>query len=89
MAVAFGFSHTEITATSNPDECLKLAPASCQGGAGGNRLPVNGAYEADEFYFDAALPLVSGKNGFENLSLELGFRTSDYDVQGSVDSWKV
>ena len=88
LALAVGFEHMELTANSAPDECLKLAPASCQGGAGGNRLPVAGAYESDEFFIEAAMPLVEGRAGFENLSIEAGFRSSDYDVQGSTESWK-
>lgn len=88
LAVAFGFERSDLTASSSPDECLKLAPASCQGGAGGNRLPVNGRYSSEEYFVEAILPLVQGKSGFENLSLEVGFRSADYDVQGTTESWK-
>jgi outer membrane receptor protein involved in Fe transport len=88
LSLAFGFEFSELTASSNPDECLKLAPASCQGGAGGNRLPINGAYSSDEFFFEAILPIVQGVTFFENLSIEAGFRSADYDVQGSTESWK-
>ena len=88
LSVAFGLEFSELTASSNPDECLKLAPASCQGGAGGNRLPINGAYSSDEYFVEAILPIVQGKTGFENLSIELGFRGADYDVQGNTESWK-
>jgi len=88
LSVAVGLEHSELTAESSPDECLKEAPTSCQGGAGGNRLPVNGAYESDEWFVEAILPLVQGKIGFENLSLEAGFRSADYNVQGSTESWK-
>ena len=88
LSVAFGFEHSELTANSSPDECLKEAPTSCQGGAGGNRLPIAGAYDSDEWFAEAILPLVQGKAGFENLSLEAGFRTADYSVQGSTESWK-
>ncbi len=88
LSVAFGLEFLEITAASNPDECLKLPPSSCQGGAGGNRLPIAGAYKADEYFLEAYMPLVQGKTGAENLAIELGYRESDYNVQGSVDSWK-
>ena len=88
LSVAFGYEHSELTANSSPDECLKEAPTSCQGGAGGNRLPIAGAYDADEWFAEAILPLVQGKGGFENLSLEAGFRWADYSVQGSTESWK-
>jgi len=88
LSLAFGLEHSELSASSSPDECLKLAPASCQGGAGGNRLPVNGAYESDEYFVEAILPIVQGATGFENLSIELGFRGADYSVQGDTESWK-
>jgi len=88
LSVAFGVEYGETTASSSPDECLKLAPASCQGGAGGNRLPVNGSYDSDEYFVEAVLPLVQGKTGMENVSLELGYRNSDFNPQGNTDSWK-
>ena len=88
VSVAFGVEYREEEASSSPDECLKLAPASCQGGAGGNRLPVAGAYSADEVFAEAILPLAQDITGISNLSLELGYRYSDFDVQGDADSWK-
>jgi len=88
LSVAFGAEFGEMTASSSPDECLKLAPASCQGGAGGNRLPINGSYDSDEYFVEAILPLVQGKSGFENLSIELGYRDSDFNPQGNTESWK-
>ena len=88
LSMAFGVEFGEMTASSSPDECLKLAPASCQGGAGGNRLPINGSYTSDEYFVEAVLPLLQGKSLFENLSLEFGFRGSDFDPQGTTESWK-
>ena len=88
LSVAVGFEHSRTTANSSPDECLKLVPASCQGGAGGNRLPVNGRYSSDEWFMEAILPIVQGRSGFENLNVELGYRNADYDVQGGTDTWK-
>jgi outer membrane receptor protein involved in Fe transport len=37
---------------------------------------------------EAILPVVQGRTFFENMSLELGYRGADYDVQGNTDSWK-
>jgi outer membrane receptor protein involved in Fe transport len=88
LAMAFGLESMKLTASSSPDECLKLAPASCQGGAGGNRLPINGAYSSDEYFIEAAMPLLSGVFLAENVDIELGYRNADYDVQGGTDSWK-
>jgi len=88
LAVAVGFEMREESASSSPDDCLKLAPASCQGGAGGNRLPVAGKYSADEVFVEAILPLAQDHQFFRNVSLEVGFRYSDFDLQGDTDSWK-
>lgn len=88
LAVSFGAEYREERAETEPDECLKLAPASCLGGAGGNTLPVKGGYNVKEFFGEAILPLVNGKTGFQSLDLELGFRSSDYNITGSNETWK-
>ena len=88
LSVALGFEYREEQANSSPDECLKEAPISCQGGAGGNRLPIRGAYDVEEVFAEAVLPLVQGRPGFESLALEAGYRNSNFDIQGSVDTWK-
>ncbi len=88
LSVAFGVEHREEEASSSPDECLKEAPASCQGGAGGNRLPVAGKYSVDEVFAEAVIPIAQDMNVFQNVSLELGFRYSDFDLQGDTESWK-
>ncbi len=87
-SVAFGVETRDEEASSAPDECLKLAPASCQGGAGGNRLPVAGKYSVDEFFVEAALPIAQDQRFFQNVSVELGYRYSDFDLQGDTDTWK-
>ncbi|MEL7450403.1 MAG: TonB-dependent receptor, partial [Pseudomonadota bacterium] len=88
LQLAFGMEFSELTASSEPDECLKEAPASCQGGAGGNRLPVSGAYESDEYFAELIMPLAQDLPAVHNLSLELGYRIADYSIQGNTDSWK-
>ena len=88
LSMSFGFEFRNETGLLEPDECLKLAPASCQGGAGGNLLPIKGGYSTQDFYFEALLPLVDGAAFAEKIDLELGFRTSDYDTIGTTDSWK-
>jgi iron complex outermembrane recepter protein len=41
-----------------------------------------------EIYGEMLLPLVSGKTAAEHLNLELGYRYSDYDLQGGVGTYK-
>jgi outer membrane receptor protein involved in Fe transport len=88
LSMSFGLEFRNETGLLEPDECLKLAPASCQGGAGGNLLPIRGGYKTQDWYFEAILPVLDGKAFAETLDVEVGFRSSDYDNIGTTDSWK-
>jgi outer membrane receptor protein involved in Fe transport len=89
LAFSFGVEHRDESASLTPDECLKLAPTSCLGGAGGYLLPIDGGYTVNEAFMEALVPLVDGKRGAQGLDLELGFRASDYEPSGSDDTWKI
>ncbi|HVZ35609.1 MAG TPA: TonB-dependent receptor, partial [Polyangiaceae bacterium] len=88
LAVSFGAEYRKEYAETVPDECLKLAPASCLGGAGGNTLPIKGGFDVKEVFTEAILPIASGKTGLQALDLELGYRYSDYNLTGSDDTYK-
>lgn len=89
MFMSFGLEKRTETGILEPDECLKETPASCQGGAGGNLLPISGGYKVDEFFFEGYLPILDGMAFAESMDLNFGFRTSDFSTVGSTDSWKV
>ena len=89
LAVSFGAEYRDESAFTNPDECLKLAPASCLGGAGGNILPIEGGYRVKELFAEAILPIANDITGVYGLDLELGYRYSDYNLSGEDDTWKV
>ena len=88
LAVSFGYEYRDESGTLVPDECLKEAPSSCQGGAGGNLLPISGGYDVDELFFEGILPLMDDQPFADTLELEFGFRTADYNTVGSNDTWK-
>ncbi|MGQ0836570.1 MAG: TonB-dependent receptor domain-containing protein [Gammaproteobacteria bacterium] len=88
LAVSFGVEYREETAQTTPDECLKLAPASCLGGAGGNVLPIEGGYDVNEVFGEAVVPLVSGVPFLQSVDLELGYRYSDYSLTGTDETYK-
>jgi len=88
LVLSGGYEKRIENGSLNPDECLKLAPASCQGGAGGNLLPISGGFKVDEFFFEASLPLIEEAAFAQSLNFEVGARTSDYDTVGTVDTWK-
>ncbi|WP_290617907.1 MULTISPECIES: TonB-dependent receptor domain-containing protein [unclassified Arsukibacterium] len=89
LAMSFGYEYREEIANFNPDECLKLAPASCLGGAGGNSLPVGGSFKVNEIFAEGKLPLVENTTMVDILELEFGYRHANYDTVGEVGSWKL
>lgn len=88
LAVSFGAEYREETGETIPDECKKLAPASCLGGAGGNVLPIVGGFQVKEVFAEALLPIVNDIPGFQGLDLELGYRHSDYNLTGTDETYK-
>jgi len=48
----------------------------------------HGKTSVDEVYGELLLPLLNGKTAAKHLNLELGYRYSDYDLQGGVGTWK-
>lgn len=89
VAISFGAEYRKETGARTPDECWKLAPASCLGGAGGNLLPISGGFEVKEGFAEILVPLVSGKEMFESLDFEAAYRYSDYDPTGVNKTWKL
>lgn len=49
--------------------------------------PIDGTESVYELYAEAIAPLYESESG-QKLELELGFRWSDYDNAGSVETWK-
>ena len=88
VAVSFGAEYREEQGASTPDECLKLAPTSCLGGAGGNQLPIRGGFDAHELFGEAIIPLVTDHPLFKTFNVELGYRFSDYNPTGVSKTWK-
>jgi outer membrane receptor protein involved in Fe transport len=88
LAMSFGVEYREERANTTPDECLKLAPDSCLGGAGGITLPISGEYDVSEYFTEAILPIVDDVPGIQSLSVELGYRGSDYNITGSDETYK-
>lgn len=88
LAISLGAEYREELGESIPDECLKLAPASCLGGAGGNTLPLAGGFSVKELFGEAILPLINDQPFARSLDLEVGYRYSDYDPSGVNRTWK-
>ena len=48
-----------------------------------------GEFDATDVFLEASLPLLADQPGFEELTLDLAGRISDYSTVGSTESWKV
>ena len=89
IAIAFGTEYREEIGSTTPDECLKEAPTSCLGGAGGNQLPISSSFDVYEAFVESFVPLAQDMPFAEDVALELGFRVADYSSVGSNETWKV
>jgi outer membrane receptor protein involved in Fe transport len=67
------------------DEAFRTGDLSGQGGA---TLPVLGRFDVSELFAEARLPLVEGMTGIQTLSVEAGYRFSDYSTGFSTDTYK-
>ena len=89
LSLSFGYEHRKEVGETTPDECLKLAPASCLGGNGGNVLPIKGGFKVSEFFVEGVLPVFDGAKYADRLDVEFAYRAADYDSVGSNDTWKL
>ncbi len=58
-------------------------------GSGGPTLPVSGTYNVKEFFAEGLLPIAQDARGAHDLSVELGYRLSDYTTTGRWPTYKV
>ncbi len=89
VAASLGVEYREELGNFTPDECWKLAPVSCLGGAGGNQLPISGGFDAHEIFGEMIVPIAMDQPFIRALGLELGYRYSDYNPTGSYSTWKI
>lgn len=88
IGVSFGAEYREESADTTPDECWKLEPASCLGGAGGTIKPIKGGFNVNEYFAEAIVPLVRDVPFVQSFDLEVGYRWSDYSKTGSDETYK-
>ena len=66
-----------------------LANNGLVNGNGGANPPVNGGFDVYELFGEARVPLLSDMPFVKDLSLELGYRFSDYSSVGDTNTYKV
>jgi iron complex outermembrane receptor protein len=85
IQVAVGVEYREESLYVRPDEVYALG---LRAGSGGATVPINGQYDVTEAFIEALVPIVQDATGFRDLSMELGYRHSDYSTSGASPNYK-
>jgi outer membrane receptor protein involved in Fe transport len=86
VSVAIGGEYRRETLDYRVDAEFQTGDLAGQGGA---TQSVSGAYSVKELFLEARVPLISDKPFVEDLSLDGGYRRSDYTSIGSTDTYKI
>lgn len=84
--VVVGAEYREEELDFSPDYGFQNGLGAGQGGA---TNPVNGSYDVTEFFVEASIPLIEGKRFVEELTLDAGYRYSDYSTDVDTDTYGV
>jgi iron complex outermembrane recepter protein len=91
VRMSLGVEHRTESLATQPD----LSYINGDGaGQGGPTLPIDGGFAVTDLFGELGVPLVTEKSFFHDLSLELGYRHSKYNVPGatkqnSTDTYKI
>jgi iron complex outermembrane receptor protein len=85
IGVALGAERIENVFAFRPSQDLAAGTIAGFNGA----PPVNGKFASDSYYIEAYLPFLSGVSFFEQLDMELAYRSSDYTTSGKIEAYKV
>jgi iron complex outermembrane recepter protein len=86
LNINVGVEWREEETEFRPDTAFATGDLAGQGGA---TLPTEGRFDVKEVFMEARLPLFEGKTGAESVSIEGGYRYSDYSIGFETDTYKV
>ncbi|MEP5765765.1 MAG: TonB-dependent receptor [Halieaceae bacterium] len=84
--VVFGAEYREENLDFNPDQGFRLGLGAGQGGATG---PVSGGYDVTEGFIEVSIPVIEGADWAEEVTLDGGYRYSDYDYGETTDTYGI
>jgi iron complex outermembrane receptor protein len=91
VGIAIGVEYRKESIELLVDQAFSTLPSSDLAGQGAPTLPVSGSFDVKEAFAEVRIPIVE-ESFFYNLSLEAGYRYSDYDLGGrsvSTDTYKI
>lgn len=86
IQVVFGYEYRDDSLVLDLDLNYNNGNAAGQGGA---TADVSGHVTVSEFFTEARIPLIQDRAGFQDLSLDLRYRTSDYNIGVNANTWNV
>lgn len=86
VRVVLGAEYRDDKLNTNPDAAAQSGDFA---GFGFSPKPVHGGYDLKELFTEAVIPLIHGKKGAELVSVDLGYRYSDYSTGVDADTYKI
>jgi iron complex outermembrane recepter protein len=84
--LVIGYEHREENLEFNPDNGFRSGDGAGQGGA---THPVKGGYSVEEFFFESSIPLIENRSFARELTLDLGYRSSEYSLGSKNDTFAI
>jgi outer membrane receptor protein involved in Fe transport len=84
LQVAVGGEYRSEHLEIRPDEVWQEGTAGFEGGV----QPFDGGFDVSELFLEVLVPVVQDARGAEDLSVELGYRYSDYSTSGGSNTFK-
>ena len=85
IQIAVGAEYRTEFLEAVPDDNYATGNGAGQGGA---QPPIEGSLSVAEGIFEALVPIIQDAPGARDLSMELGYRYSDYSTSGGTSTWK-
>ena len=85
IGINIGGEYREESLTLEVDNGFLTGDLAGQGGA---TLPIDGSFNVKEVFTEVQVPLVTDRRFFKELTINGGFRYSDYSTSGGVSSYK-
>lgn len=86
VQTAFGAEYRRDGLDLTPDVSFTSGDGAGQGGA---TLGLNGANQVYDVFAEAQIPIAEGMAFADQLSIDLAYRHSEYELGGGTDSWKI
>jgi iron complex outermembrane recepter protein len=86
LGIAFGVEYRDEGLSLETDAAFSTGDLS---GQGGPTIGVAGGFDVIDYFVELRAPLLEDKPGADYLSLDLGYRFSDYSTDIETDSFKV